>query len=152
MTVEGRPHHEGFLEDVKRILGDIDGVVNSRPSRAQFEEYKQLCVLLWGKRKGSEVVIPELQSKLKDHLRTQTDQLYEIRYAGWGEQILEYLPWPKRVPKCRIWFVKENDGIERLITMTDVTTTAEGYFPDLNDSVIPRIQDEYPGSCIEQEE
>ncbi len=151
MRVKSRPHHVGFLEDVKKILGDKDGVVSPRPSQAQNLEYLVLCANLWGEMRGGRRVIPELESKLKDHLRTAAGQLYEIRYAPWGAESLELIPWPpKLVRKYRIWFVRENDGTERLMAMTDVKTITDRGFQDFDEVVCPRILEDYPGGRTER--
>jgi hypothetical protein len=153
MRVQSRPHHVGFLEDVKKILGDKDGVVSPRPSQAQNLEYLVLCANLWGEIRGGKRVIPELESDLKDHLRTEADQLYEIRYAPWGAESLELMPWPSKfVQKYRIWFVRENDGTERLMAMTDVKTITDRGFQDFDEVVGPRILEAYPSSRIERQE
>lgn len=149
MSVAARPHHDAFEVDLKKIYGDRDGIVSDRPSRPQLEELRMLCMKLWGTiDKHGKRVIPELISEHKGDLRTEAGTVYELRYAPWGGQLLEMLP-PKFVPKCRIWFVREDDGIERLIAMPPVATPTDGAFQDLEEVVMPRLLEDYPRSRVE---
>jgi hypothetical protein len=147
MPSKDRPCDDRFLDDMKRILGDRNGVLRSPPSRAELEEYGQLCGLLWGYE--GDAAPPELDSVRAGYLRTQRGERIEIRYADWGGQVLEFLPFLKRVPECRIWLLKLG-RTEYLIAMTDVTQVAGGHFPDLNGVVGPRTKDLFPDSYIEQ--
>ncbi len=150
MSVAARPHHDAFESDLKRIYGDRDGVVSDRPSRPQLEELKMLCTKLWGTiDKHGKRVIPELISEHKGDLRTAADTVYEVRYAPWGGQLLEMFP-PKFVPKCRIWFIREDNGIERLIAMTTVASPTDDTFQDFEEVVMPRILEDYPYSRVER--
>ena len=148
MPVRVRRVDERFLDDMKRTLGDVDNVLRSPPSRAELEEYQQLCGLLWGFTDDDQR-LPELESELAAYLRVQSGETIEIRYTCWGGQFLDFLPWPQRVPRCRIWLLKQ-DGLEYLIAMTDVSQIEDGHFPDLTGTVAPRTKTLYPDSFVEQ--
>lgn len=136
-----------FAEDVKAILGDESGARRAPPSRAEREEYRQLCALLWGRDgDGPMDQRPPLESALAGHLHTQGGETIEIRYADWGGQHVAILPWPRRVPECRLWFLKQGAESEYLIAMLDVTGVAAGHFPDLTAIVGPRLRALFPGS------
>ncbi len=137
-----------FLEDIKRILGDADGILRSPPSRAEREEAGQLSGLLWGFAGSANPGHPELASEFAGHLHTPGGQRMEVRHVSWGGQILDLLP-PRRVPRCRIWLLRQ-EGTEYLIAMVDVEGIPRDRYPDLTGIVGPRAQDLYPGSYIEQ--
>jgi hypothetical protein len=149
MLVSVRSADPRFLEDIKLILGDRNGIVRRPPSRAEREEYRQLCGLLWGWVGSNDDSLPELDTQLAGHLRRPDGEPIEVRHADWGGQLVDLLP-PRRVPCCRIWLLVE-DGCEFLIALTDVTTVPEGRFPDLTAVVAPRARDLFPGSYIDQQ-
>ena len=152
MSVENRPYHDDFFDvDMKMIYGDVNGIVRDPPSQAELMELQLLCARLWGEERDGRRVIPELESKLKGHLRIGADQHYEIRYAPAGGQFLQWVPL-RYVPKCRIWLVRENGETEALIAMTDVTKMPDDEFADLNKTVIPRILEVYPHGHFEWQE
>lgn len=138
-----------FLDDVKTILGDPAGILRKPPTRAELEEQRQLCGLLWGYADAGDAEWGP-DSDRAGLLHTAAGETIEVRYINWGGQILDLFPVPKRVPRCRIWFLRHPNGTEYLIAMTNVTEIAEGHFPDLNGIVSPRVAALLPGSYIEQ--
>jgi hypothetical protein len=153
MPVKNRPCTDEFVVDMKKIYGDVNDIVRGPPSHAEYQAYRELCANLFGRPKqdgGRE--IPELEGTFKGYLSIGADQRYEIQFIVVGGDFLEWSLPLKYVPKCRIWFVKENDETERLIAMTDVTKMSDDEFEDLNKTVIPRIREEYPHGHFEWQE
>jgi len=149
MKTRQRKADPDFEEDVKRILGDRDGVLRSTPSRAELEAYKELCGLLWGYRDDAVPGGSPLYGALAGHVITRNGGRIEVRSASWGGQALEFVPWPRHAPECRIWYLLDN-GTEYLVAMTDASDIEDGHFPELADRIGPRIRELFPGSYIEQ--
>jgi hypothetical protein len=147
MTTAVRSSDPRFLDDIKKILGDMDGVLRTPPTRGELEAYGRLCGLLWGYAGGNPGPA-ELESVLAGHLRLRAERI-EVQFAHWGGELVELLPVPKRTPPCRIWMLKQG-RTEYLIAMTNAEGIPEGHYPELNAVVGPRARERFPGSYIEQ--
>jgi hypothetical protein len=132
---------------MKEILGDHDGIIRSRPSIDEHDVWVLLCFQLFEPNDGE---YSELESDLAGHIKTQSGETHELRYAESGGQDLG---WFKRVPDCRIWLVKiDETETEYLVAMTIATGLSAGQYPELNGTLRPRLNDRFPNCLVSLQE